>query len=94
MDKLQIAHDLAVAKVCAELPGSLDNPHICQKYFKYRAEFADLLDSHDEDYFLNELDKEKVNNCSPSRRYFFPLMCSLLFCQYRAHPQGKTEFCY
>ena len=59
MDKLQIAHDLAVAKVCAELPGSLDNSHICQRYFKYRAEFVDLLDSHDEDYFLNELDKEK-----------------------------------
>ena len=62
MDKLQIAHDLAVAKLCAELPGSLDNPHICQRYFKYRAEFVDLLDSHDEDYFLNELDKEKVKN--------------------------------
>lgn len=30
MDKLQIAHDLAVAKLYAELPGSLDNPHICQ----------------------------------------------------------------
>lgn len=58
----QIAHDLAVAKLCAELPGNLDNPHICQRYFKYRAEFADLLDSHDEDYFLNELDKEKVKN--------------------------------
>ena len=55
MDINQIAHDLAVAKLCAELPGCLDNPHICQKYFKYRAEFVDLLDSHDEDYFLNEL---------------------------------------
>ena len=31
MDKLQIAHDLAVAKLCAELPGSLDNSHICQR---------------------------------------------------------------
>ncbi len=62
MDKLQIAHDLAVDKLCAELPGNLDNPHICQRYFKYRAEFVDLLDSHDEDYFLNELDKEKVKN--------------------------------
>lgn len=55
MDKLQIAHDLSVAKLCAELPGSLDNPHICQRYFKYRAEFADLPDSHDEDYFLRLL---------------------------------------
>lgn len=62
MEKLQIAHDLAVAKLCAELPGSLDNSHICQRYFKYRAEFAYLLDSRDESYFLNELDKEKVKN--------------------------------
>ena len=62
MDINQIAHDLAVAKLCAELPGNLDNPHICQRYFKYRAEFVDLLDSHDEDYFLNERDKEKVKN--------------------------------
>lgn len=68
MDINQIAHDLAVAKLCAELPGSLDNPHICQRYFKYRAEFADLLDSHDEDYFLNELDKEKVTNCKAVNR--------------------------
>lgn len=67
MDKLQIAHDLAVAKLCAELPGSLDNSHICQRYFKYRAEFSDLLDSHDEYYFLNELDKEKVKNCKAIR---------------------------
>lgn len=68
MDKLQIAHDLAVAKLCAELPGRLDNPHICQRYFKYRADFAVLLDSHDEDYFLNELDKEKVKNCKAIRQ--------------------------
>ena len=62
MDINQIAHDLVVAKLCAELPGNLDNPHICQRYFKYRAEFVDLLDSHDENYFLNELDKEKAKN--------------------------------
>ena len=31
MDINQIAHDLAVAKLCAELPGCLDNPHICQR---------------------------------------------------------------
>lgn len=68
MDINQIAHDLAVAKLCAELPGNLDNPHICQRYFKYRAEFADLLDSHDEDYFLNGLDKEKVTNCKAVNR--------------------------
>lgn len=68
MDKLQIAHDLAVAKLCAKLPGCLDNPHICQKYFKYRAEFVDLLNSHDENYFLNELDKEKVKNCKAIRQ--------------------------
>ena len=64
----QIAHDLAVAKLCAELPGNLDNPHICQRYFKYRAEFVDLLDSHDENYFLNELDKKKVTNCKAVNR--------------------------
>lgn len=64
MDKLQIAHDLAVAKLCAELPGRLDNEHICQRYFKYYAEFAELLESHDKDYFLNELDKKNVNNCN------------------------------
>lgn len=64
----QIAHDLAVAKLCAELPGNLDNPHICQRYFKYRAEFADLLESHDESYFLNELDKEKVKNFKAIRQ--------------------------
>ena len=68
MDINQIAHDLAVAKLCAELPGNLDNPHICQKYFKYRAEFVDLLDSHDENYFLSELDKEKVKNCKAIRQ--------------------------
>lgn len=68
MDINQIAHDLAVAKLCAELLGSLDNPHICQRYFKYRAEFADLLESHDESYFLNELDKEKVKNCKAIRQ--------------------------
>lgn len=68
MDINQIAHDLAVAKLCAELPGCLDNPHICQRYFKYRAEFADLLESHDESYFLNELDKEKVKNCKVIRQ--------------------------
>lgn len=68
MDINQIAHDLAVAKLCAELPGNLDNPHICQKYFKYHAEFVDLLESHDESYFLNELDKEKVKNCKAIRR--------------------------
>lgn len=68
MNNNQIAHDLAIAKLCAELPGNLDNPHICQRYFKYRAEFADLLDSHDEDYFLNELDKEKVTNCKAVNR--------------------------
>ena len=63
MDKLQIAHDLAVAKLCAELPGHLDNEHICQRYYQYRTEFAELLNSHSEDYFLNELDKKKVKNC-------------------------------
>lgn len=68
MDINQIAHDLVVAKLCAELPGNLDNNHICQKYFKYRAEFVDLLDSHDENYFLNELDKEKVTNCKAVNR--------------------------
>lgn len=68
MDINQIAHDLAVAKLCAELPGNLDNPHICQKYFKYRTEFVDLLDSHDENCFLNELDKEKVKNFKAIRQ--------------------------
>lgn len=68
MDINQIAHDLAVAKLCDELPGNLDNPHICQRYFKYRAEFVDLLDSHGENYFLNELDKEKVKNFKAIRQ--------------------------
>lgn len=36
MDNLQIAHDLAIAKLSSELSGNLDDPHICQKYFKYR----------------------------------------------------------
>lgn len=62
MDKLQIAHDLAVAKLCAELPGSFDNEHICQRYFKYYAEFAELLNSHGKDYFLYEIDKKKIKN--------------------------------
>ena len=47
MDKVQIAHDLAVAKL-----------------------FSELLNSYDENYFLNELDKKKVNNCSSIKRPF------------------------
>lgn len=62
MDKLQIAHDLAIAKLSAELPGSFDNEHICQRYFKYYVEFAELLNSHDKDYFLYEIDKKKIKN--------------------------------
>lgn len=48
MDNFQIAHDLAVAKLCSELLGNLDDSHICQKYFKYRTDFSKLLNSHDE----------------------------------------------
>ena len=70
MDNFQIAHDLAVAKLCSELLGNLDDSHICQKYFKYRTDFSNLLNSHDENYFLNELDKKKVNNCSSVKRPF------------------------
>lgn len=70
MDNLQIAHDLAIAKLSSELSGNLDDPHICQKYFKYRSDFAGLLNSHDDNYFLNELDKKKVNNCSSIKRPF------------------------
>lgn len=70
MDNLQIAHDLAIAKLSSELSGNLDDPHICQRYFKYRTDFSELLNSHDENYFLNELDKKKVNNYSSVKRPF------------------------
>ena len=70
MDKVQIAHDLAVAKLFSELTGDLDDSHICQRYFKYRTDFSELLNSYDENYFLNELDKKKVNNCSSIKRPF------------------------
>ena len=70
MDKVQIAHDLAVAKLFSELTGDLDDSHICQRYFKYRTDFSELLNSYDENYFLNELDKKKVNNCSSVKRPF------------------------
>ena len=70
MDNLQIAHDLAIAKLSSELSGNLDDSHICQRYFKYRTDFSELLNSHDDNYFLNELDKKKVNNFSSIKRPF------------------------
>ena len=43
MDKLQIAHDLAILKLSRELEHAyFDDGHICQKYFQIRKEFSEL----------------------------------------------------
>lgn len=45
MDNLQIAHDLAVAKISVQSSKSFyDDEHICQKYFEYRRNFLEILD--------------------------------------------------
>ena len=47
MDKLQIAHDLAILKLSRELEHAyFDDGHI-------RKEFSELLETHDEHFFLN-----------------------------------------
>ena len=54
MEKLQIAHDLAILKLSRELEHAyFDDGHICQKYFQIRKEFSELLEAHDEHFFLN-----------------------------------------
>ena len=54
MDKLQIAHDLAILKLGRELERAyFDDTHICQRYFQIRKEFSELLEAHDEHFFLN-----------------------------------------
>ena len=54
MDINQIAHDLAILKLGRELERAyFDDAHICQKYFRIRKEFSELLEAHDEHFFLN-----------------------------------------
>lgn len=47
MDKLQIAHDLAVSKISVQSSKFFyDDEHICQKYFEYRRNFLEILEHH------------------------------------------------